>query len=99
MQNQRQYLGTEPRAEEWQSHQRPSDNQHPPIELGDIPDDQSDQVLLGSAFDDTRNVHAALNILNASDTARRQNEQSELTVVDENEAAKTQRVHEAWRRR
>ena len=43
------------------------------MELGDF-DRDSDQVLLGSAFDDTRNVRAALHIDSAraaGDTARR----------------------------
>ena len=66
------------------------------MELGDI-DAESDQVLLGSAFDDTRNVQAALSIMN-NDTARRTLGQTELAVVEEDEAAKTVRVHEAWRR-
>ena len=60
-------------------------------------DAESDQVLLGSAFDDTRNVQAALSIMN-NDTARRTLGQTDLAVVEEDEAAKTVRVHEAWRR-
>ena len=56
-------------------------------------------MLLGSAFDDTRNVQQAFNVFGANETARRQNNgQSELSVVEEDEAAKTQRVHEAWSR-
>ena len=54
-------------------------------------------MLLGSAFDDTRNVQAALSIMN-NDTARRTLGQTDLAVVQEDEAAKTVRVHEAWRR-
>ena len=69
-------------------------------------DGESDQVLLGSAFDDTRTVQAAWNIhqqpiieeepVQRSHRSRQQ--QESMQGFEDDEAGATQRVKEEWRR-
>lgn len=76
-----------------------------------IGDTESDQVLLGSVFDDTRTVQMARNtsprVYQIESDRGKQNQhqlalnvqkEHELTVVEEDEVAKTHRVNEDWRR-
>ncbi len=76
-----------------------------------IADTESDQVLLGSVFDDTKTVQMARNAASPrvyqleSDRSKQNQHQlatqkeHELTVVQEDDVAKTHRVvNEDWRR-